>query len=90
MNEVQTPIEVAVIFLFFRESPKIGSASNIFFRGLNFDFFLSWFFSLVKRKANSTIGQLKCKEHEKREQFQLVSKEQFSFQVSQRNKILTY
>ena len=45
--------------------------------------------SIVTRKANSTIEQQNCKGHEKRDQL-LVSKADFDFQTSQRNKNFTY
>ena len=60
-----------------------------FFLRLSFWFFFQFSsFSLLK-KANSTIEQHKCKVHEKRDRFH-VSKVELNFQISQRNKNLTY
>ena len=42
--------------------------------------------SIVKRKANSTIEQQKCKGREKRDRL-LISKMEIKYQISQRNKI---
>ena len=47
----------------------------------------SYFFSNVKKKANSTIEQQKCKSHEKRDRL-LISKMEINYQISQRNKSL--
>ena len=44
----------------------------------DFDFFSIQFIYFVKRKINSTIEQLNCKGHEKRDQF-LVSKAEIHF-----------
>ena len=56
-----------VVFLFFfQESLKICSRSNYIFWGLTFVFFFSSFHFFVKRRANTIIEQLKCKDHEKR------------------------
>ena len=69
-----------MIFCFcYWKNFKVCSRSNIIFRGLLSDiFFLVKFISFVKRKANSTIDEQKCKGHEKRDQL-LVSKVFFFF-----------
>ena len=54
-----------------------SSGSNILFQGLTFVFFSGSVHYLVKRKANSTIEQRKCKGHEKRDRF-LICKMDFS------------
>ena len=56
------------------------------FSRFDFCFTLS---SLVKRNANYTIEQRNCKGHEKRDRLR-VSKVEFIFQISQRNKNFTY
>ena len=74
--------------VFFPEKVlKICSRSNLIFRGLSLDFTSS--FPLLKSRAKATIEQRKCKGHEKSDRFP-VSKMDFNFQISQRNKkILT-
>ena len=76
--------ENLIIKFLFRNQKSI--MFKYLFCGLTFDFLLS---SVVKRKANSTIEQSKCRSHEKRNQI-LVSKMVFSFEFSQRNKKFTY
>ena len=46
---------------------EICSGSNLIFRCLFFHFFQVLFFSVIKRKANSTIEQQKCSAQEKRD-----------------------
>ena len=80
MNRVKTYIGGDEFFFgFFRKSLKICSGSNVLFRGLTSDFF----------KANSIIELRKCKEHEKCDRF-LVSKLEFNYRISRRNKNFTY
>ena len=63
-----------MIFVFSGKVIVFVQAHSIF-RGLSFDFFLV---PVVKTKSNSTIEQLKCKCHEKRDRL-LVSKVQSIF-----------
>ena len=71
---------------FSGKSLKICSRSILIFRGLICDFFR--FNSLVKKKANSTIQQQKCKDHKKRVRL-LILKIEKNYQISQRNKKFT-
>ena len=78
------------VVIFFRESFKISSRSSLMFRGLNLEFFLGSVHCLGgKGKQNSIVEQQQCKGHEKRDRF-LFAKEDFNFQVSQRNKNFTH
>ena len=76
-----------MVFPFVFYFLKFYSGSNLFFRDLTSELFLSsvHFFSFVKRKANYIIEQQKCKRHKKRNR-PLVSIMEFNFQISQRNK----
>ena len=82
-----TLVKVFVIFLrfFFFWKVLFFVHAQFFFRGLIFDFFLGSLFSLVKRKPNSTIDQLKCKRYEKRGRI-LIPRVEFNLQISQWNK----
>ena len=73
-----------MIFFFFLGNLEIFSGSNSLFRGWTFHFFLNSFF-FVKRKVKLHYRTVKCKAHEKRDWLQ-VSKVEFNFQISQRNK----
>ena len=61
-----------MIYIFYRffwgggKVPKVCPGSN-FFCDLTFDFFLSEVISFLKRKANCTIEQQKCKGQDKRD-----------------------
>ena len=59
-------IGLADFFGFFSGKSLKFIHSILIFRGLTYDFFENQCISLVKRKANSTIEQQKCKGHEKR------------------------
>ena len=78
-----------IFFVFFQENLKICSGSNLTYRGLTFDFFLFSVHFLFKRQANSTIEQLKCEGHKKRDRL-LISKVKFNFEISQRIKKFIY
>ena len=47
------------------------------------------FFSLNKRKTNSTTEQRKCKGHAKRDRL-LIAKMEFNYQIFLQNKVFTY
>ena len=81
MNVFQTLIEVAMIF--FSKSIQVYAGASLLLLGLTFYFFSSSVIFFVERKADSTIEQLQCKGHEKRDRL-LVWKGQFNFQISQR------
>ena len=75
--------------ILFEKNLKISSGSNLIFRVLTFDLLSVQFISFVKRKANSTTKEQKCKGHKKRDRI-LFSKVDFNFQIFQRNKKITY
>ena len=77
------------MIFFLRKSLKICSGSNLLFRGVNFDLFSSSVHFFLARRANSTVEQQKCKGHEKHDRL-LVSKVEFNFQISHRNKNFTH
>ena len=82
-----------MVFSFFFQEKVCFFFTHKFAFFLRFDrsFFIQvQFISFVKRKANSTIEQQKCKGHEKRGRL-LVSKVDLNYQISERSKKkLTY
>ena len=81
---------ISVFLIFCRKKSKIYSCSILIFRGFELYFFFQvQSISFVKMKANSAIEQQNCKGHEKRDRL-LISKMEFNYQISHRNKSFTY
>ena len=78
-----------VLAIFFSEySLKVCSRTILIIRCLSFDFFLSSLISYVKRNANATIEQQKCKGLKNLDRL-LILKMEFNNQIFQRNENLT-